>query len=50
VPVIPHAEIAAIQAKRRALVPAGSSAPKTSRELRLYVDRIISAEVDRSTP
>jgi hypothetical protein len=48
--VTPHAEIAAMQAKRRALVPARSSAPKTAQELRLYVDRIICADkVDRST-
>jgi hypothetical protein len=45
-PVISHAEIAAMQAKRRALLPAGSSAPKTAQELRLFVDRIIFARVE----
>ena len=49
-PVMPHAEIAAMQAKRRVLVPAGCSVPKTAQELRLYLDRVISAEADRSTP
>jgi|GEM_PF-5850603 hypothetical protein len=49
-PVIPQAEIAAVEAKRRSLVPAGSSAPKTAQELRLSVDHITFAKVDRSTP
>ena len=43
-PVIPQAEIAAVEAKRRSLVPAGSSAPKTAQELRLSVDHITFAK------
>jgi hypothetical protein len=50
VPVIPHEVIAAMQEKRRRLLPAGTNTPKTASELRLYVDRCIFAKVDRSDP